>query len=357
MLIPQSITGFMLKPSAYLSVWLFALFVLSCGYAGLALAQPACLKPLAFTTGSPDIAAAEISSTILDFDGDGLSDIVSSGRSGARTIFDFKTSSNDVSNVVSLPLGAAVPGDYDADGKWDSASVRKSGNALRWTVSLSSTGQERAVSFGSRASSVIYGCRFLEAGKYSLAVFSGQRVEAFDLDSDVKHIIVFSKFPNAVPIGCGDATGDGIDELILLTRGSSDDSGGISTVSCINDQVDYGQFTNGIDFFVFDAGQDEIPVVGRYRVKEGRTLVRVNALYDRIKYPHFYLPRGSVFSFGKFSAPGVGAGLGILWQVGRSNVVTRDLFSGADRRETVARLRSGFRLLPSQDIVANSDIP
>lgn len=294
----------------------------------------------------------------LDFDGDGISDVVTSIEGTSKTTFNILKSSDGSSFSIILNSGVPVPADYDGDGKCDAAVARKEKKGINWIIQLSSTGETVSRKLGDSSSSIIYGCHFLSSAKHSLATFEGRKLKALELGSSARRSISFDERSRTSPIGCGDATGDGIDELILLTRNISTANNTVSTVSCINDNVDYGVQSSGTNFFVLDSSAGQIPVIGRQRFNlSGQTLIRLNSLYDNDRYPHFYIPASASFTFGKFASTDSISSLGILWQKPNSKLITRQLFSNPKVGETVATLEAGGELIKSQRTIANPEIP
>lgn len=158
----------------------------------------------------------------LDFDGDGVSDLVSYGQVGSSLNFRNRESNSDRSVNVSLAGSVPAPGNYDGDGKWDYATVRRSGTDLVWNVQLSSESSPREFVFGTRGDTLLVGCKFLAVGVTSVALFSNELIFAAPV-TNPKAVATSGKAPSgAKPIGCMDVNGDGLDELLL--RSSNGDT-------------------------------------------------------------------------------------------------------------------------------------
>lgn len=321
-----------------------------------AVAAPSCFNTLRVAAPQTAKATLATSATVFDFDGDGLSDLVSAKEGSSKTTFSIISSLDGTASSIELPAGKPVPADYDGDLKWDAAIVSKSNRGIKWVIQLSSNGQRIVRTFGKASSDVLYGCRFLSAGKYSLAILNERKLQAVELGSNIKRSISFNKLNRSLPIGCGDPTGDGIDELIVQTI-SPAATPEVSSVSCINDNVDYGAKGTGSNLFVLDLGMGEIPVIGRQRFNlSNKILIRLNVLYDRIRYPHFYLPKFSIFTFGKFASANTFS-WGILWQNLKTNEVTKQLFTAPKDRQVIGTLGDGQTLVRQQALVRASSIP
>lgn len=293
---------------------------------------------------------------VLDFDGDGFSDVSHFTDTGRLTRFTSISSASNTTTTVNLPKGATTPGDYDGDGKWDFATVNKGRAKYSWNINLSSTGQSRTVSFGNKGASIISGCRFLTASKYSLATFENGKLKATELDSTGTRTLTFSKLSSANIIGCGDTNGDGIDELILSSNGENLGEDSIQTVSCSNDFVEYSRIPKNSAAFVIIPGQTGIPAIARIRPAGDRKLLRVRVLYDDDKYPSIYFPKDNILSYGIFSDGGSPT-LGILVQDPKTgNVITKLMSENASANGTIT-VPTKARLLLGQNIYSSAKVP
>lgn len=257
-----------------------------------------------------------LSAAVLDFDGDGISEITFATQQSGRTIFSYETSSGNTASSISLSRGLVAPADYDGDGTWDAATVERDGANYYWNIKPSSANGVLRKRFGKSGDKVITGCRLLSADKYSLATFQGRSVFATEVGATVKKEIVFTLFSNVDILGCGDINGDGVDEIIFRSRGSntpqfSDD---VSTAGCVNDIVTYRTFPSFQDAFVIPRGIGQSPSVAVTRPSiQGERTTMLEGLFGTLHFFNLRLPAGTAFSSGTFLDSANTATPAVLW--------------------------------------------
>ena len=153
---------------------------------------------------------------LLDFDGDGTSDLVLEDR----------LKEGLVHNILGSNVGAAIEAsfgskkafiahaDYDGDGKVDVAVVEKTADGLVWNIQNSSNGETSTELFGKRSSLVLSGCDFdLDKIADKTVLTKGK----LDINSSSSELTTLTLpiVPRKSALYCADFNGDGIDEIFF----------------------------------------------------------------------------------------------------------------------------------------------
>lgn len=282
---------------------------------------------------------------VLDFDGDGFSDIVSSRGLESATEFSIIRSSDGVEIIDSVSKGFPVPGDYDGDGKWDLATVTSTESGLVWTIKRSTTGVLTTKRFGTRKSKVVAGCRLGITPATSLAYSVDGKVFASQIDSDEVVRIGFSKLPGGVLVGCGDITNDGSDDLIVKAPSPNRRLDELATVGCSNEILVYRNVRPFQSGGVVNRNGLEFPfLIALRRADASSKHVVLEAIAEVVDYPRYSVPEKTIFSSGYFKS-GTEGSYGILRQGKNSREVFRRLLENNDTTETLAVTLSADREL------------
>lgn len=174
---------------------------------------------------------------ILDFDGDGLTDITTYSAIGGSVAFKWKRSSDD--SVVTTSIAGRVPatGDGDGDGITDFGTIDRAGQNLLWRVRLSSSSStivERV--FGEVGDRPLTGCSIVEAGRSSAAVIRKDgSLRAMDFVSG--QIVDISTIGKGQILTCADVSGNRLDEVVVAVT-KADDSVTVSTRTLAGEVLD-----------------------------------------------------------------------------------------------------------------------
>ena len=302
--------------------------------------------------------AATASSAVLDFDGDGLSDVVFTNSTDGTTEFRVVRSSDGSATAVSLGSGRAVPADYDADGTTDPAVVRLEGKSYIWEIKKSSDGTLATVRFGERGDSLVYGCRLLNANRAALAYRRGKSLVAVDLLSSVEKKLGAPNLKTGEVVGCGDLGGAGLDELLFVVPSKLAGLSALAGLSCRSQLLIYRSIQPFDSAGIIQLARDDFPLLITIRPLAGnRTIANLTSFSELFPYPKFFLPEGVLFSSGKFRPITTddvppGFGYGVVYQDPKSNSVKRRLFGETSVRvEDLAAAPSGFKLVGPQGVL------
>ena len=286
---------------------------------------------------------------VLDFDGDGITDLTGHTVRGARTIFQSLLSTSSKISSASIDGWFPAPADYDGDGRWDVGAIGVANEALIWSIKPSGTGVLTARSFGSSGDIALVGCRFGDSGEYSLAVVKGRYVRYRTLTGRSRGAFAVDASDMGQVLGCGDVDGDGVDELIVSTR----ESRGINRVTAVN-RSGKRRYVKNISRFVnaFIAREVEsgAPVLGALRgTGRDSKSSELRALRGTFDFPIVQLPSSLDVASGTF-VRGDGASLtsGITWQRRGTRDVLR-LLSLEKTPTKVLKLAKGYRVTKPQD--------
>lgn len=289
---------------------------------------------------------------VLDFDGDGITDITATRVSGDTLVYRSLLSTTESLRYKSIEGFAAVPGDYDGDKTWDYAAVSTSSDAIKWNVIKSTTGKSSVFNFGKPKDYILSGCRFIQ-GYYTPSIFerSTRKVKYRNLDGTVSksfHVSV----GNADFLGCGDIDSDGIDEVFFLVN----DTKGVSKVVGINSSgrtvltKRLSRFSRG---FIVRSATTGLPVVGALRPEENNYRnARIKALRSTFEFPVFCLPGVVDVTSGSFEDSNDDIVTGVYWQSKKCTKIYKIL--STDTFATIAlELPTGFVITKPQAYLKN----
>ncbi len=155
--------------------------------------------------------------TILDFNGDGSSEIVGWRKSGSSVKYAYRMVGTTEWHYPEVTGTRPIAADYDGDGKWDAAAVRQTRNGMYWSILPSASNSLTTIKFGDSEDTAVGACRFQSASQSSLVIFKEkQRVmmaRTLAGTSTLRlHIrdVDFTDF-----IGCADVNSDSLDELVF----------------------------------------------------------------------------------------------------------------------------------------------
>lgn len=298
---------------------------------------------------SPIMVVTVRQEAVLDFDGDGITDVTGHSVQGGRTYFrSERTSTHDVVSE-SIEGRFPAPADYDGDGRWDYAAVGVVQGALRWSVKLSGRTAIEQLSFGNSGDTVVVGCRFGNKGEYAFAVKRGRRVRYRTLSGSSRGALSLEVSYVRQVLGCGDVDGDGIDELIVVSR----ETRKLDRVTAVNRSgkrryvKNLSRFVNG---FIARDVESGSPVLGALR-GSGRDTKQseLRALRGTFDFPIIQLPSSLDVASGTFMRSDANSVTsGITWQRRGTRGVLRML--SREREPTrVLKLPKGYRITKPQD--------
>jgi len=179
-----------------------------------------------FGVGPRPIARGE--SVVLDFDGDGATDLLFRNVSSldtSKSLFIVQRSVTGGLSQVEFgsPSDTAVPGEYTGDRYADLAVVTPQSGALVWRVRDSSNENVSEVPFGLIGDKVFSGCDFSGDGITDMAVLrNGQLIYRDSATGTAVFGGVFVTRGSSEPsLTCRDVNGDGAYEILILTSKTS----------------------------------------------------------------------------------------------------------------------------------------
>lgn len=286
--------------------------------------------------GSKSVYSAPITlvirrGAVLDFDGDGLTDITGHRMTREWVVSRSLLTESGPSPLVRVPGRYPASADYDGDGVWDYGAVGVKHGGLRWSARLSVSRSSESVLFGRSGDTVIVGCRFGDAGEYSLAVLRGRRLSFRTWSGISRGRLYVDAADLRKVVGCGDVDGDGIDEFIISNR----DTRTIDRITAVDRMgkrryvTNLSRFTHG---FIARGESDEIPILGAIRgAGSDAKSSELRALRGAFEFPLLLLPSSLDVSSGTFRRnddPSVTTG--ITWQKRGSRSVLRMLDNDND---------------------------
>jgi hypothetical protein len=286
---------------------------------------------------------------VLDFDGDGITDITGHTVRGATTSFRSALSASNGISSESLKGWMPAPADYDGDGRWDYGAVGVEQGGLRWSVKLSGSGVTKEVSLGTSGDIALVGCRFGDGGAYALSVMKGRYVRYRTLQGRSRGAFSVDASDMGQVLGCGDVDGDGLDELIVASR----ETERIDRVTAVNRSgkrtyvKNMSRFVNG---FIARETKTGAPVLGALR-GSGRDSKssELRALRGTFEFPMVQLPSSLDVASGTFTRSDSRSLVsGITWQKRGTRYVLRLLAREKNPRR-VAQLLKGYRVTKPQN--------
>lgn len=285
---------------------------------------------------------------VLDFDGDGLTDITGHQMTDHWVVSRSLLTGSGPSPLVRVPGRYPASADYDGDGVWDYGAVGVNHGGLRWSARLSGGRSSESLLFGRSGDTVIVGCRFGDAGEYSLAVLRGRRLSFRTWSGRSRGSFYVDAADLRKVVGCGDVDGDGIDEFVISNRTTRT----IDRITAVDRTgkrryvTNLSRFTHG---FIARGESDEIPILGAIRgVGRDAKSSELRALRGTFEFPLLLLPSSLDVSSGTFRRNDASSvTTGITWQKRGSRSVLR-MLGDENNPIPVFRLPPRFRLTKPQ---------
>jgi hypothetical protein len=159
----------------------------------------------------------------------------------------------------------------------------------------------------------------------------------------------FKDLKSGEVLGCGDPTGNGTDEPILLANVASDDQAALATTGCRNEVLVYRNIRSFDSGLIVPRTSPDFPLVVAVRDRaSSRSSVDVQAIAENFKMPRFNVPDRTLFSLGVFPSAG-SSPVSLVWQELRTRALKR--IELTDGNGTVINLGSseiGFDLVGAQ---------
>lgn len=286
---------------------------------------------------------------VLDFDGDGITDITGHTVRGATTSFRSVLSASNGVSSESMEGWMPAPADYDGDGRWDYGAVGVEQGALRWTLKLSGSGVIRRVSLGSSGDVALVGCRFGDGGSYTLSVMRGRHVRYRTLNGRSRGAFSVDGSDMGQVLGCGDVDGDGLDEVIVASR-KTERLDRVTAVNRAGKRRYVKSMTRFVNGFIARDTETGAPVLGALR-GSGRDSKssELRALRGTFEFPMVQLPSSLDVASGTFlRTESSSLASGITWQKRGTRDVLRLLAHEKDPKR-VLKLLKGYRVTKPQD--------
>lgn len=286
---------------------------------------------------------------LLDFDGDGVTDIT--GHATRHNRVHFRTFGSVSRAVVRESLDGRYPAcaDYDGDGQWDHAAVGVSQGQLQWSVRLSGSGRRHRIAFGRSGDTALVGCRFGANGAYTVALMRGRSVQFRTFDGSSRGSFSVEAADLRTIVGCGDVDGDGVDEFFVSNR----DTRAVDRVTAVDRfgrRRYVGRITRFSHGFVARDGSSAAPLLGAIRgAGMDAKSSELRALRGTFEFPLLQLPSSLDVASGTFEQEdGVSLTTGVTWQKRGTSGVLRMLAYERDATQA-SQLPLGYRLTKPQD--------
>ena len=310
------------------------------------------------TISAPTVVNIGISGdSELDFNGDGSTEIATWKHSGDHITYAFRgTDENSWKYYRTLGIFPA-PGDYDGDGKWDTAAISIKKHQLIWNIPSGTAKPITSITFGKEGDTVISGCKLLGTDKNSLGIFRERERQIFarEKDSTKKTVGLVLNVKDANLLGCADVDGDKIDELIFQVPGTSSEKHGILVVSLSGKQKSYkdvGTFTRGL---VVRRVGGALPLVGTVRnLESGKKGIEFTSISGDFKFPTVTLPKEVSMAAGVFVRSGQDSQPALFWSDIKGNVSRRYLVRGSTD-EKLFKIPTDLRLIRAQNFTRSAD--
>jgi hypothetical protein len=287
--------------------------------------------------------------SVLDFDGDGITDITGHIVQGNRVFYRSRLSASQTINTRMSNGRFPASADYDGDGRWDYGGVGVNQGMLRWSATLSGTGVVQEITFGRSGDTAVVGCRFGDRGAYAIAVMRGRTVRFRTWDGSSSGAFSVEASDLRSVLGCGDVDGDGIDEFIISNRDkeSTERVTGVDRTGNRRYVKNVSRFMNG---FIAREGVSGAPVLGALRGSGRDTKSsELRALRGTFEFPMLQLPSSLDVASGTFMREdGSSVVSGITWQRRGTLDVLRMLAYERNPKKVLKLLR-GYRVTKPQD--------
>ena len=302
---------------------------------------------------SSAISLAVVDTAPLDFSGTGKTSITTWRRAGQELSFKVRTIDGASWTGYRVPGDYPALGDYDGDGVTDFAGVSVSKNSLIWKINRSGTKTLAEIKLGARGDKVITGCKLRSSAKHSMVSFAQKRraLLVAELDDRVTDTGSLSTIRNGDLIGCGDVTGDDIDELIFKIPGSKKESAAIVAIDANGQR----KLTKSLDRFVrgyvVRRAGTEAPLLAMLTATTRRGIpIRVETVAGTFNFPLFYVAAGSTIATGLFGGDVTDQHPGIFWSERRSGKIFYRVFTRDSKARALFKLPRGHRLLRASNV-------
>lgn len=249
----------------------------------------------------------------LDFDGDGLSDLVGfyNQADGSTNELVYNILHSSDAQLSRIEFGAngdaAVPADYDGDGIADLAVVHINDTVLTWRLRLSSDALNiTSQDFGEKGDTVLGGCNFDGDTKADLAVIRAGVLYVLK-SSDATTVQVALDQTDYRRFYCADMNADAADDLVAQRDGSGISVFKVWTLAGENIvTANFGQAVNSI--LVSEINGDGVPRLGFVRGKRSysnRMVFLVDGQSVTFRLPRYDRAGIGVFTPGRSNISGL----------------------------------------------------
>jgi hypothetical protein len=293
----------------------------------------------------------------LDFNGDSVSEYVGfiQDREKDTTEFWVYSQSTLSTSTASLPKGVPAPSDYDGDGKSDFATVSSARGKRVWNISLSSTGETIAQSFGESDDTFLFGCRLLGNSKSSLVTVRGRSILALEVGATTP--VKIGTLPESVDqiLGCGDISGEGTDAILFTARSKNSSVRLVATLGCANQVLPFRSIKDFRSAGIVQVDRDDFPLLITLRDLDAkRDIVTLQSVSELFPYPKFFFDKRAAFSSGRYkSIDGTLLGYGVAYVADKetNQVVQRLLEAQIPRPEPVVIMPKGYQIVQPQGVI------
>jgi len=294
----------------------------------------------------------------LDFMGMGDTAITTWRRAGGGVRFKLRRSSDEAWTTRTIRGRYPAAADYDDDGVSDVAAVEVQKGSLEWNVELSMTGETIRTTLGETGDTIVSGCSFTANKGASLAVFKSKerQLRHLNIGEQNARAVTLNGLGSGNMIGCGDADGDGVDELLFTTRGADTRIRvvGYDTKGQRRFESGYNKFVRG---FVVDRPNSAVPLVAVIGGTERRgRQVKITTMAGSFAFPRFFVDRGATIGNGTFTTATNRQVSGIFWANRKTRMVSRRLLSRGERSTELFTLPKGYSLVRPQGVIRTAGV-
>ena len=292
--------------------------------------------------------------SVLDFDNDGISEIV--GVKSTGSIVKFSWYSSRLSKVLTQRLVGQWPavGDYDGDGIWDFATITNQEGKLKWTVVTSKNKSKNEFLLGDIGDTVLLGCRLVKNRNHTATIFREKErtISMLDIIDISNRSVELSIVGQGDPVGCMDTDGDGLDEIVFRVPGDTVNNDTLLTSSGRGIALSLQQVPvfRSSTIVRFPCGAPSSLALSHGLISPNNRLVQGVVLAANSFFPEIVVPLKVTIGSGVFKYQNI-VRPALLWQPhSNGNIYSRFLGKNTSTRK-IAKLKRGYTLVKVGGII------
>lgn len=294
----------------------------------------------------------------LDFSGAGKTFVAAWRRLGGDILYRVRPTRGGAWRSYRMEGEYPALGDYDGDGVTDVATVRAAEGKLIWRITRSTSGSTSEVQLGSDGDRVLTGCRLRSSTKHSLVAYARKRRKLFIRELDERGTVIgdVSSIKKGQLLGCGDVTGDDIDEVLFRIPSKSRRADVVVALDRDGTWVMTKALSRFIRGYVVVRAGTEAPLLAILHGTTRRGIpIAVEAMAGSFAFPLFYVDRGATIATGLFGDRASEQQPGLVWSDSESRTVYQKVFRKRAKTKRLFKLPEGYRLLRGANIMASGD--